>query len=134
MTMAGSSSEVLNKHEELMTLRVIVDVANDAKAELLVKARRLKAVSFEHDLPATSSFGLALDRAHEQRALSLPPQVLRNKQVADVAGSSPGPPEGARKRRAIRCSLEQAEEISVGDAGCCDVELVEAIPEKPHVL
>ena len=117
-----------------MTLRVVVDAANDAKAELLVEAGRLKIVGFEHDLLATSSFGLALDRAHEPRALSLPPQVLGNKQVTEVAGTSPGPPKGARKRRAIRRPREQAEEISIGDPSCCGVKLIETIPKKPHVL
>jgi hypothetical protein len=117
-----------------MTLRVIVDVTDDAKAELLVEAGRLKTVGFEHDLLAASGFGFALDRTHEQRAMSLPPQVLRNEQVADVAGSSPGPPKGARKRRAIRRSLEQAEEISIRDAGCFGVKLVKAIPQEAHVL
>ena len=124
---------MLNEHEKLMTLRVVVDTANDGKAKFLIEAGRLKAMGFEHNLPATSGFRLGFDGAHEPRPLSLPTYVFRNKQVADVAGSAPRPSEDSRNRRAVRRSSKQAEEIPIGDAGCADVKLVETFPQKPHV-
>jgi hypothetical protein len=125
---------VLNEHEPLMTLRVIGDTADDGKAKLLIEAGCVKIMGFEHNLPATSGFGLGFDSAHEPRPLSLPTHIFGNKQVADVAGSAPRPPKDSRDRGAVRCSDKQAEEIPVRDAGCADVKLVETFPQKPHVL
>jgi hypothetical protein len=130
---AGSSDKVLNEHEMLMTLRVIVDAADDGKAKLLIETGRLKIMGFEHNLPATSGFGLGFDSAHEPCPLSSPTHVFRNKQVADVAGSAPRPSKDSRNRRAIRCSGKQAEEFSIREAGCADIKLVETFPQKPHV-
>jgi hypothetical protein len=94
-TEAPLLSNPFDKCQISVAPRVVRDMTDHFKTELLVKAGSLEIVSFDHDLPAISSFRFLLHGTHQHGAASLISHACRNKKIPDVAGASPGPAKRA---------------------------------------
>ena len=94
-----------------MTSWIALDAADHVEAELPVKAWRLKAVGFEHDLPAISRSRFRFDGAHQPRALAL---------FAQEQGLDCGTADYAVRPRADRMSGELERAIRRSRKRNCD--------------
>src|SRR6185436_11483262 len=118
----------------LMAARVALDTADLLEAKPAIKVRGLKIVGLQGDLRATARARLALGRAHQARAVAVVAQRRGDKEIADVAGGSPGPGEQAADRSPGFIAQEGRDEGAIADARARHIKVVDLLLEDANVL